>query len=235
MKNKKALTLSLVIPVYDEERQINACLKAIQKQTVVPNEVIVVDNNCGDKTIKIAKSFSFVKILYEPKQGIVYARNKGFDAAKSDIIGRIDADTIIDPNWTKNVIKFFSGNSSAAAVSGSTTIRDWRGKLLLYWGHRIIYYWVSWMFLGHRTLFGSSMAIRRSTWQQVHHTVCLRTDIHEDMDLSIHCKKNGLRIYFSDQLHASISPRRIMHMWHYPKMWVKTKLVHYLLPRRTSK
>ena len=201
----------------------------------MPVQVIVVDNNCTDNTVKIAKQFLFVKIVHETKQGIVYARNKGFESATGDIFGRIDADTIIDKEWTNNVIQFFTKNCKAAAVSGSTTIRDWRGKLLLYWGHRVIYYWVSWMFLGHRTLFGSNMALRRSAWMQLQKEVCLRTDIHEDMDLSIHCKKNGLAIYFSDKLHASISPRRIMHMWHYPKMWIKTKLVHFDLSRRIKK
>ena len=227
MKHKKALTLSLVIPVFNEEHQITSCLNAIKNQSVMPNEVIVVDNNSSDNTIKIAKKYNFVTVVHEPKQGIVYARNRGFNKAKSDIIGRIDADTIIDPEWTNNVIDFFVKNKKASAISGSTTIREWRGKLLLYWGHRIIYYWISWLFLGHRTLFGSSMAIKNSAWNLVNQQVCLRNDIHEDMDLSIHLKNNGLKIYFSNKLHASISPRRIMHMWHYPKMWVKTKLVHY--------
>lgn len=234
MKSKKALTLSLVIPVFNEENQIQECLNAIMNQTMVPAEVIVVDNNCTDRTVKIAKAFPHVRVVRQTKQGIVYARNKGFMSATSDIIGRIDADTVLDPNWTKNVVQFFANHKEAAAVSGATNIRDWRGKFLLYWGHRLIYYWTCWLFLGHRTLFGSNMAIRSSAWQQINSNICLRTDIHEDMDLSIHCKKNGLKIYFSDQFHASISPRRILHMWHYPRMWVMTKLVHFF-PWRSSK
>nr|MDQ2973765.1 glycosyltransferase [bacterium] len=67
------MTLSLVIPVYNEEYNIKRCLTAIAGQTIMPDEVIVVDNNCVDKTIEIAKSFGFVTVVKEPKQGRTYA------------------------------------------------------------------------------------------------------------------------------------------------------------------
>lgn len=50
------LTLTLVIPVFNEEHQIKGCLDAVASQTVMPDEVIVVDNNCTDRTIEIAQN-----------------------------------------------------------------------------------------------------------------------------------------------------------------------------------
>src|SRR5687767_1835934 len=93
------LRVSLVIPAYNEESHLRACLDAVAAQTVRPFEVIVVDNNSTDTTVAIARSYSFVAVMHESQQGIVYARNAGFNAARGDIIARIDADTHLSPNW----------------------------------------------------------------------------------------------------------------------------------------
>ena len=58
---QKALTLSIVIPVFNEERYIKACLDSIAAQTVKLDEVIVVDNNSTDKTVLIAKNILSLK------------------------------------------------------------------------------------------------------------------------------------------------------------------------------
>ena len=229
--NKKALTLSIIIPVYNEENYIGDCLDAIAGQTVVPDEVIVVDNNSIDKTAAIAASFPFVRIINEPHQGIVYARNTGFEAAKSDLIGRIDADTQIHKKWVENVLKLADDMEDNHAFTGPASFRDWRGKMLLYWGHRIIFFWSSYLFLGHHTLFGSNMFLKKSLWQQQRQLVCLRNDIHEDMDLSIHIRRSGGRIKFEKKLKVTISPRRIFRMGHYPLMWFKTHWVHLVIPK----
>src|SRR6185437_1716246 len=63
---EKPLTLSLVIPAYNEERYIKHCLDAIASQTVTPMEVFVVDNNSTDSTAAIAKNYEFVQVLSEP-------------------------------------------------------------------------------------------------------------------------------------------------------------------------
>jgi glycosyltransferase involved in cell wall biosynthesis len=66
----KTLSLTIVIPVFNEQNHISACLEAIAAQTAMPDEVIVVDNNSTDKTVQIAKQFAFVKIIKEKRQGV---------------------------------------------------------------------------------------------------------------------------------------------------------------------
>ena len=111
----KALSLSIVIPVYNEEHHIRACLDAIAAQTVRPDEVIVVDNNSTDRSMEIVQEYPFVRIVREPRQGIVYTRNAGFDAAKCAIIGRIDGDTVLPVNWVARVKWFYANSSNANA------------------------------------------------------------------------------------------------------------------------
>src|SRR5476651_1469584 len=85
--SNKTLTLSIVIPVYNEQGYLKACLDSIAAQADLPDEVIVVDNNSTDDTAKIAKSYKFVRLLREPRHHQSFAQATGFDAARSDIIG----------------------------------------------------------------------------------------------------------------------------------------------------
>jgi glycosyltransferase involved in cell wall biosynthesis len=72
-------------------------LRAIAAQTVVPDEVLVVDNNSTDNSRQIARQFPFVKLLREQKQGVLFAKNTGLKNAKGDIIGRIDSERVLTP------------------------------------------------------------------------------------------------------------------------------------------
>ena len=228
--NLKALTLSIIIPVHNEESYIGACLDSIANQTIMPDEVIVVDNNCKDRTAEVVSEYSFATLIQETTQGIVYARNSGFNKASSDIIARIDADTNLKSSWVANVKALASSlDDNSGAVTGPCDFRDWDLKMAVFWGHRVLYFWTSHLFLGHRTLFGSNMFIMRSTWQEVSTSICLRNDIHEDMDLAVHVTTIGSKVYFSKKMEASVSPRRIFKMWHYPVMWLRTKLVTHTL------
>ena len=99
------------------------CLQAIARQTVKPLEVIVVDNNSTDATAEIAAGYPFVTVLSEWRQGVVHARDCGFDAARGDIIGRIDAETVMPEDWVERVQDIFVVRN-IDAVSGSIGFTD---------------------------------------------------------------------------------------------------------------
>ena len=204
---KKPLTLSLIIPVYNEQDYLQHCLEAIAKQTVKPDEVLVIDNNSTDNTVAIAKSFSFVTVLRARMQGVVYGRDKGFDLAKSKIFGRIDADTQLPETWVASVKKLFE-NPSTAAVTGPVSYFDMPRPKGNYWiDHEIR------VRLYQRApyapfLFGTNMAIRRSAWQMISKKVCHRSDVHEDLDLAIHLMQSGQKIVYSKTILAATSSRR---------------------------
>ncbi|HEY5667999.1 MAG TPA: glycosyltransferase family A protein, partial [Candidatus Saccharimonadales bacterium] len=101
-------SVSIVIPAYNEERHLRACLQAIAKQTIQPLEVIVVDNNSTDRTAQVAREFPFVRVVSEHRQGRVFARNAGFGAAKGEILGRIDADIILPSTWVEHLQAFYA-------------------------------------------------------------------------------------------------------------------------------
>lgn len=217
MPKRDTLTLSIVIPVYNEEHHIRACLDAIANQTVAPLEVIIVDNNCVDKTIAIAKTYKFVRVLKEPIQGRTVSRNRGFNAAKGEIIGRIDADSIVLPNWVERVIKDFKDPSvDGVAGVGRTrvliTSDKWRTT---FWS--IAYFWTVHSLHRVVTMWGANMAIRKSAWYKIRKfTAPDGSKVHEDQDLSLALAGHGGKIIQDNKL--LINTDGVSYLY-WPKFW----------------
>ncbi|MBT4124087.1 MAG: glycosyltransferase [Candidatus Pacebacteria bacterium] len=202
------MKISVVIPVFNEENHITSCLEHLFDQEVLPDEVIIVDNNSTDKTISLAKKFP-VKILTEKKQGIIPARNKGFDAAKYQILGRIDADTLVPRNWVKGIKKRFELDSELVAFSGATFFADQKLERILKITGKM-YYSSFKKIMGSDCLYGPNMAIRKDAWEKVKDFTCKDDNlVHEDADLSVHLTdKNIGKVVFDPDFLVEVSDRR---------------------------
>lgn len=205
--NKKPLTLSIIIPVYNEQSHLKTCLESIAWQTKMPDEVIVVDNNSTDNSVKIAKKFPFVKVINEKKQGVLFARNRGFDEATGEIMGRIDADSILSENWCQNVRQLFADDNISAAT-GPVVYYDMPFKKAGFKIDKTIRQAIDRFNDDFPFLFGTNMAIRRSVWQELRTEFCTRKDVHEDLDLGIHLTQNAEHITYSPKMVVGMSSRR---------------------------
>lgn len=209
----KQPSVSLVIPAYNEESAIETCLESALAQTVAFEEIIIVDNNSTDKTVDIVKKYvkkhpTTVKLISEAKQGVTYSRDTGFNAVKSDVIGRIDADCILDDDWAEQVQHTFC-DPDIAASTGSVYGHDMPVRST---GQRIdsvIRNLTDKLSVKSKFLYGSNMAIRRSAWESVRDEVCHDDDYHEDLDLAIHLTQNDLTIFFDKNMIVGISLRRM--------------------------
>jgi glycosyltransferase involved in cell wall biosynthesis len=226
------LTLTIVIPVYNEENHLKACLQSIAAQTVKPDEVIVVDNNSTDRTVAIAKKYKFVKVLYEKRQGIAYARNKGFNAAKGSIIGRIDADTRLLPDWVAYAKGYLSSHPNEL-LTGGCYMYDLKAPRLFGWVQGQIAFRANRIIMGHYIAWGTNMALPKKLWQAVKKELHNDPDIHEDMDLAIHLHRRGYQITYHADWKVGADMRlysrhtRDQHM-KYLKMWPRTLYKHNL-------
>jgi glycosyltransferase involved in cell wall biosynthesis len=109
--------ISFIIPCYNEEAHIKDCIRSIRKHVwYVPYEIIVVDNNCTDKTAEIAKLESAF-VIKETRKGVVFARQAGYEAATGRLIANIDADSKITDGWVWEALSCLS-NDNVVAVSG---------------------------------------------------------------------------------------------------------------------
>jgi len=197
------LTISVVIPTYNEQKDIVKCLDSLMSQTVRPDEIILVNNNSTDDTVKIASTYPGVRIVNENKKGITYSRTAGFNAAKSDIIARIDADTIASPGWIAAIKTAFINDEMLCGAAGRVAIRELSPKNH-FWFSPIAYTLrkIGDFHVGSAPIMsGHNMAIRRVVWDKVADYVHLDDhQVNEDVDLSLFTLKVGKVEYIQDML-----------------------------------
>ncbi len=212
---QKPPSVAVVIPAYNEEDTIEDCLLACLSQTVPFKEIIVVNNRSTDHTETIIRRLMkdhpvITLIRQDEQQGILPTRNAGFDAATADIIGRIDADTMLHEDWVESVQEAFLDGTIDAAT-GPVLYHDMplpkvglkidekiRSAL-----HRTA--------KNHRFLFGTNMAIRRTAWHAVRDRILPDPEdkYHEDISLALTLFENGFEIAYWPNMIAGMSARRV--------------------------
>ena len=200
--------ISLIIPAYNEERYLRGCLELVKKQTLKPFEVIVVDNNSTDKTAAIAAKYDFVTVVRESQQGRVYAQTTGFNRARGELIARIDADTHLPANWVQELAVIAARKPQVAAFTGCGAFYDAPWPRFLGWVQVLIYQLLQWPAMRSATLWGATMAIRREAWERSKNHCHRRTDIDEDIDLTLQLRRQGLKVKFVPRLQSEMSLRR---------------------------
>lgn len=179
------MKISVIIPAYNEENYIGKCLESIFNQTIKAYEVIVVDNNSIDKTADVARKYG-ARVVKEGKQGASYARNRGFNEAKGDIILRTDADTIVPNNWIEKIEKGFDDDNVGIVCGGVVYYNKYLNPI----SHFLIF-WIDDIF-GYKAITGPNFGIRKTIWKKIKNEVHMdNSRYHEDLDLAIHAQKYG--------------------------------------------
>lgn len=106
--------ISVIIPAYNIEDYIGACLDSLIQQTYKNIEIIVVNDGSSDNTGKVINEYAFeyenMKVIHKKNNGVSAARNSGIDIANGEYIGFIDGDDTIDKDMFEilidNAIKY---------------------------------------------------------------------------------------------------------------------------------
>ena len=111
--------VSVIIPNYNGEHFLKACLEALKRQTFDDMEVILVDNASTDDSIKLAKElYREIRVIeLHDNTGFAYAVNRGIEAAKGEYVLLLNNDTIVFPNFVKNQYKMIKGNPDVFSCS----------------------------------------------------------------------------------------------------------------------
>ena len=121
------MTLSFVIPAYNEEAYLGACIESILSQTAGLSEdveIIVVNNGSTDRTREVVRSYPGVKLVDEPRKGLPYARQAGFLASRGTLIANVDSDSRLTPGWIERVLRTFRQQPDLASLSGPLLYYD---------------------------------------------------------------------------------------------------------------
>jgi len=125
------MNFCIIIPAHNEEQSIGFTLESLVNQTLLPQEIIIVNDNSTDNTKNIvedwSKKYSFIKLvnstsstLHLPGSKIINAFYKGFEVANKnyDVICKFDADLIFPSNYIETLATHFENNSKLGMVSG---------------------------------------------------------------------------------------------------------------------
>lgn len=97
--------ISIIIPCYNEEKNISFLLDEINKLKIKDKELIVVDNGSDDKTSEVVKMFDNVKLIIEKKRGKGFAVRKGAKESRGDVLVFIDGDNSYSAKFIPKLLK----------------------------------------------------------------------------------------------------------------------------------
>lgn len=94
--------ISIVVPVYNVEKYLPACIESVQAQTFKEWELILVDDGSTDSSGEIcdryAKNDARIKVIHKGNSGPSDTRNIGIQSASAELVGFVDSDDWIDPD-----------------------------------------------------------------------------------------------------------------------------------------
>ena len=111
------MKLSIIIPVYNTEKYLEACIESVLKQdTKEQFEVILIDDGSKDQSPQIcdqyAQKYDFITTLHISNSGPATAKNKGYEIAKGEYISFIDSDDKITPQMYDTMLKSANDNNA---------------------------------------------------------------------------------------------------------------------------
>jgi glycosyltransferase involved in cell wall biosynthesis len=115
------MVLSFIVPAYNEERYLPACLESILTETrglADEVEIIVVNNASTDRTREVALGYPGVRVVDEPRKGLPFARQAGYLASSGTLTAHVDSDSRLPPGWVDTVLAHFRKDPELVALSG---------------------------------------------------------------------------------------------------------------------
>ncbi|CCI81961.1 glycosyltransferase family 2 protein [Lactobacillus hominis] len=102
------MEVSVIVPVYNEERYLSDCINSILQQTYKDIELILVDDGSTDRSEKICDQFQAndnrIKVIHKKNGGLISAWKCGVNEAKNDYVCFVDSDDLIQKNHIRDMV-----------------------------------------------------------------------------------------------------------------------------------
>lgn len=115
--------ISVIIPLYNKEREVTRAIESVLAQTAKPLEIIVIDDGSTDCGAAIAAKFP-VKILSQPNSGVSVARNRGITEAHGKYVALLDADDAWEPGYLAEIERLIAAYPDCGAYATAFRIDD---------------------------------------------------------------------------------------------------------------
>ena len=117
------MNITIVTTVLNGAEYLRACIESVKAETSfgVPVEHLIVDGGSTDGSAEIAAAYG-LRVLREPKVGLMGRANIGYRAAKGDLIGFLGADDMLLPGAMETVVEAYRRNGRRWVVGGTRWI-----------------------------------------------------------------------------------------------------------------
>ncbi len=196
------MDISVVVPAFNEEKRIRACLESIRAQrTSRSYELIVSDSNSTDRTASIAGEYAD-KVVVCAERGTARARNEGARLAGGGVLAFIDSDTTLLPGYLDTIYGAFQDGRTLAVSCAFMFTR--RSPKLLAAEYATNAYYILRSLCGAATLPGFNVCIRRDAFERLGG---FRLCHLEDLDMSIRLRQAGRTVYLANRRVVTSSRR----------------------------
>lgn len=121
------MNLSVLVPTYRRPAYLSKCLHALERQTRLPYEVLLVVRDSDTETLELLQHCSFslpLRVLIVEVPGQVAALNAGLQQVNGDVVAMTDDDAAPRPDWLQRIETHFELNSNIAGVGGRDYLLD---------------------------------------------------------------------------------------------------------------
>lgn len=216
--------VSIIVPAFNEEVGIEACVRSLCSSDYPQFEVIVVDDGSLDATASVVKALALsgVRLIRQDNAGKPAAINRGIAAARYDVLVMVDGDTVFERDTLRALVAPLA-DPSVGAVSGNAKVGNRRG-LLGRWQH--LEYVIGFnldrrMFdvLGCMpTVPGAVGAFRRQALAAVGNVS--DDTLAEDTDLTMALCRAGWRVVYAPHARAwTETPATLGQLWRQRHRW----------------
>lgn len=112
--------ISVIVPVYNNERFLCQCINSILEQTYTNLEIILIDDGSTDASSQICDTYgqkdARVKVLHQANSGVSAARNAGLDLASGEYIAFVDSDDFLDKNMYEQLIHILEADNADMSI-----------------------------------------------------------------------------------------------------------------------
>ncbi|KLK87653.1 glycosyl transferase [Methanoculleus sediminis] len=208
--------ISVVVPTYNEEQNIERCLASLADQTVPREtyEIIVVDGDSKDRTRELAEPLAD-RVFIQTSKRVGGARNDGAMAATGNIIATTDADCVLPRDWVERIERNFAERDIVQLYGTVYPIEDGlRNRLSLLGANifsRLGYYTRTIYFtLGCNTAFDREAFVRAGMYR------CI--DAGDDLEIAQRMRKLG-KVRLDPRLKVGFSMRRYQQFGTLKSLW----------------
>jgi len=225
-KENKAFApkVSVVVPAYNEEKNIKECIDSVLSSNYPKNklEVIIVDDGSTDNTLKILEKYKKIRVLRQNHLGKVEALNKGIISSSNKFVLTLDADTTLDKNCIREIVKPLL-DKGIGATTGNNNIKNKKSFLSMF--QNIEYHFTNLMRNSFSAVFrqgawiaGSLACYRKSALKKIGYFK--KDTMAEDIDIALELKKAGYKTVIVPKAFGhTIVPTKLKELYRQRVRW----------------